>query len=32
VTTTPMLEIRDLRVRIEDREILRGVNLVVPKG
>jgi Fe-S cluster assembly ATP-binding protein len=32
MTTTPMLEIRDLRVRIEDREILRGVNLVVPKG
>jgi Fe-S cluster assembly ATP-binding protein len=30
--TTPMLEIRDLRVRIEDREILKGVNLVVPKG
>jgi Fe-S cluster assembly ATP-binding protein len=27
-----MLEIRDLRVRVEDREILRGVNLVVPKG
>jgi Fe-S cluster assembly ATP-binding protein len=32
VTTTPMLEIRDLRVRIEDREILKGVNLTVPKG
>ena len=30
--TIPMLEIRDLRVRVEDREILRGVNLVVPKG
>ena len=30
--TTPMLEIRDLHVRIEDREILKGVNLVVPKG
>ncbi len=30
--TTPMLEIRDLHVRIEEREILRGVNLVVPKG
>jgi len=30
--TTPMLEIRDLRVRVEEREILRGVNLVVPKG
>jgi Fe-S cluster assembly ATP-binding protein len=27
-----MLEIRDLRVRVEDREILRGVNLIVPKG
>ncbi|HHY49093.1 MAG TPA: Fe-S cluster assembly ATPase SufC [Alphaproteobacteria bacterium] len=27
-----MLEIRDLHVRIEDREILRGVNLVIPKG
>ena len=30
--TTPMLEIRDLHVRIEDREILKGVNLTVPKG
>jgi Fe-S cluster assembly ATP-binding protein len=30
--TTPMLEIRDLQVRIEEREILKGVNLVVPKG
>ncbi len=32
--TTPMLEIRDLRVKIEDedKEILRGVNLTVPKG
>ena len=30
--TTPMLEIRDLTVRIEEREILRGVNLTVPKG
>ncbi|WP_421762457.1 Fe-S cluster assembly ATPase SufC [Devosia sp.] len=27
-----MLEIRDLHVRIEEREILKGVNLVVPKG
>jgi Fe-S cluster assembly ATP-binding protein len=27
-----MLEIRDLHVRIEDREILKGVNLTVPKG
>lgn len=30
--TTPMLEIRDLHVRIEEREILKGVNLIVPKG
>ena len=30
--TTPMLEIRDLHVRIDEREILKGVNLVVPKG
>jgi len=30
--TTPMLEIRDLRVQVEDREILKGVNLVLPKG
>ena len=32
--TTPMLEIRDLHVRIEEdkKEILKGVNLVVPKG
>jgi len=30
--TTPMLEIRDLHVRIEEREILKGVNLVVPRG
>src|SRR6218665_1010464 len=30
--TTPMLEIRDLHARIEDREILKGVNLVVPRG
>src|SRR5690606_16478430 len=27
-----MLEIRDLRVRVEEREILRGVNLTIPKG
>ncbi len=27
-----MLEIRDLHARIEDREILKGVNLIVPKG
>jgi Fe-S cluster assembly ATP-binding protein len=30
--TTPMLEIRDLRVTVGDREILKGVNLVLPKG
>ena len=32
--TTPMLEIRDLHVRIEEdkKEILKGVNLIVPKG
>lgn len=32
--TTPMLEIHDLRVSIEDedKEILKGVNLVVPRG
>lgn len=30
--TTPMLEIRDLRVRVEEREILKGVNLTVAKG
>jgi len=30
--TTPMLEIRNLHVRIEEREILKGVNLIVPKG
>ncbi|MDC9824561.1 Fe-S cluster assembly ATPase SufC [Devosia sp. ZB163] len=27
-----MLEIRNLHVRIEEREILKGVNLIVPKG
>jgi len=27
-----MLEIRDLRVRVEEREILKGVNLTIPKG
>jgi Fe-S cluster assembly ATP-binding protein len=27
-----MLEIRNLHARIEEREILKGVNLVVPKG
>jgi Fe-S cluster assembly ATP-binding protein len=30
--TTPMLEIRNLRARIDDREILKGVNLIVPAG
>ncbi|GLQ57921.1 ABC transporter ATP-binding protein [Devosia nitrariae] len=30
--TTPILEIRDLHVRVEDREILKGVNLVLPAG
>src|SRR4029078_7491980 len=30
--TTPMLEIRNLHARIDDREILKGVNLVVPAG
>jgi len=30
--TTPMLEIRNLHVRIEEREILKGVNLIVPRG
>ena len=27
-----VLEIRNLRVAVEGREILKGVNLVVPKG
>ncbi len=30
--TKPMLEIRNLHARIEDREILKGVNLIVPAG
>jgi Fe-S cluster assembly ATP-binding protein len=30
--TTPILEIRNLHARIEDREILKGVNLVIPPG
>ena len=30
--STPMLEIRDLHVAIEEKEILKGVNLSVPKG
>jgi len=29
---TPILEIRDLRVRVEEREILKGVNLTLPAG
>jgi Fe-S cluster assembly ATP-binding protein len=30
--TTPILEIRNLHARIEDREILKGVNLTIPAG
>ncbi len=30
--TTPMLEIRNLHARIEDKVILKGVNLTLPKG
>ena len=30
--TRPMLEIRNLHARIEEREILKGVNLTVPAG
>ena len=30
--TTPLLEVRNLYARIDDREILKGVNLVVPPG
>jgi len=30
--TTPLLSIRDLRVRIGDREVLQGINLDVPAG
>ena len=30
--TTPMLEIRGLRARVEEKEILKGVDLIVPKG
>jgi len=30
--STPMLQICDLRVRVADKEILKGVNLSVPKG
>src|SRR5215510_5264848 len=30
--TRPMLEIRNLHAGIEDREILKGVNLTVPAG
>ncbi len=29
---TPMLAIEDLRVRVEDKEVLQGLSLVVPKG
>src|ERR1044072_9511528 len=32
VMTNPILEIRNLHARIEDREILKGVNLVIPPG
>ena len=28
----PMLSIRDLHVRVGDREVLRGINLDVPAG
>lgn len=30
--TTPILEIRNLHARIDDREILKGVNLTIPAG
>jgi Fe-S cluster assembly ATP-binding protein len=30
--TTPMLEIRNLHARVEDKPILKGVNLTLPKG
>ncbi len=30
--STPMLEIRALHVRTEDKEILKGVDLIVPQG
>ncbi len=30
--TTPMLEIRNLHARIDDRDILKGVNLTIPAG
>jgi len=30
--TTPVLEIRNLHARIEEREILKGVNLIIPPG
>ena len=30
--TTPILEIRNLHARIEEREILKGVNLTIPAG
>ena len=30
--TTPLLEIKNLHVRVEGNEILKGVNLTVQKG
>lgn len=30
--TTPMLEIRGLRARVEEKEILKGVDLIIPRG
>ncbi len=30
--TTPLLEIRNLHVRVEDNEILKGVNLTIDRG
>lgn len=30
--TTPILEIRNLHAKIEDREILKGVDLIIPPG
>jgi Fe-S cluster assembly ATP-binding protein len=30
--TTPLLEIKDLRVKVEDQEILKGVNLTLNRG
>ncbi len=31
-TTTPMFEIENLHASIEDKEILKGVNLTINKG